>query len=364
MLFWVLQKRNFKTGVSCLCEISTVKSLSGDRMPPVPEGDEVSLINPMLWLRESSKSFRRLRRYERDRQRRMRTYASAGLEFARHDEIVAQLQQDGFAVIPQAFDRDRLASVRIDLESQLNRGKSLRPVTRDAARQPGERERTASRLTDEEIARGQDYCRHQTNHVAVANPMVNCPSIVPLCFAPLLIDIAAGYFDCIPAIGGFNLRKSFVNNLPAFDTLHFHVDPNSPRFLKFFLYLNDVSVQGGPFCYVRGSHRRKFVGWTRQHRWTRQEIERHYLPTDIIDLTASMGDLIVADTTGFHRGNKAVSLDRAMLTVDYVVHPEFNGRQPTAAFQVCQEHVANMTAKQRAVADFLEVVPERRARAA
>ena len=31
--------------------------------------------------------------------------------------------------------------------------------------------------------------------------------------------------------------------------------------MKFFLYLNDVDEDGGPFCIVKGSFKNKFEGW-------------------------------------------------------------------------------------------------------
>jgi hypothetical protein len=56
--------------------------------------------------------------------------------------------------------------------------------------------------------------------------------------------------DCQPAFGTCNLRKSFVNNMSEGGNQIYHVDPNSPRFLKFFVYLDDVDENGGPFIKI------------------------------------------------------------------------------------------------------------------
>src|SRR6185503_2178518 len=137
-------------------------------------------------------------------------------------------------------------------EAHLDAGTSLLPIARDSARAQGDRGAPVAHLTAEEARRGQAYLRQHTNYVSISNPLTACPSTVPAAFHPLLVDIAWTYLGCVPAIGGLNLRKSYANALPEFDTLYFHVDPNSPKFLKFFFYLNDVDLGGGPFCYVRG----------------------------------------------------------------------------------------------------------------
>ncbi|MCZ6617808.1 MAG: phytanoyl-CoA dioxygenase family protein, partial [Gammaproteobacteria bacterium] len=104
--------------------------------------------------------------------------------------------------------------------------------------------------------------------------------------------------------------------------------------VKFFFYLNDVDASGGPFCFVKGSHKKKFTGWKRKARWRLEEMEVAYGHENIIELTANLGDLIVADPNGFHRGKKVVSTERLMLAVDYVIHKEFEGRRNPSLFQL------------------------------
>jgi hypothetical protein len=183
--------------------------------------------------------------------------------------------------------------------------------------------------------------------------MVACPTSTAFIFSEPLIDIAAGYLDCMPALGGLNLRESFVNDLPDMETNHFHCDGNSARFLKFFLYLNDVDAQGGPFCYVTGSHAKKPFDWRRKYHWSPEEIETYYGSDAIRVMTANVGDLIIADTTGFHRGVKVLSAPRGMLTIDYVVHREYWLDTPAAV--VPSEATKAFSEKQRAAAEFCRV---------
>ena len=68
------------------------------------------------------------------------------------------------------------------------------------------------------------------------------------------------------------------------------------------------------------------------------------------DMLAGAGDLIIARTTGFHRGTKVKSRDRYMYTINYVVHPE-EFKQPT--FKVREEYLNLLSEEDRPILDFL-----------
>jgi len=292
-------------------------------------------------------------RFEHDRAQRQQRYP--GLARAKASgEVLDDLNRNGFAIIRNAVDPEVLLRIKAEMESHLDAGTSLLEVSRDSARTPGDRAPARVFLTPEELSRGQGYVRQHTNYVAIAEPLLTCPSVAEVAFREELVDIASTYLECVPALAGLNLRKSFVNDLADFDTLYFHSDPNSPKFLKFFFYLNDVDENGGPFCYVRGSHHERFRGWRLKYRWTYDEIATAYGKDRILNLTANLGDMIVADTTGFHRGTKVKSRDRSMLTLDYLIHPEFGGTG--AHFKVRRSDVERLPEQLRPAVDFLEVV--------
>lgn len=307
-------------------------------------------------LREVIEPRMRMMRFDRDRKARASRYVGAGFTYERRADVVERIQRDGFAVLPQAVSHDLLRQIRREAEGHLDAGTSLVPISKDSARTRGDLGASKAMFTAEETRRGQGYFREHTNYVSIADPLVTCPSVTQAAFLPLLQDIAWTYLECVPAIGGLNLRKSYVNALPEFDTLYFHVDPNSPKFLKFFFYLNDVDMGGGPFCYVRGSHRQRFSGWRSKGRWTLEEMQAQFGADSITHLTAKLGDLLVADTNGFHRGTKLVSSDRVMLTVDYAIHEEFEGTQDKSMFRLQRATYDAMAPRERALADFLQVV--------
>jgi hypothetical protein len=204
----------------------------------------------------------------------------------------------------------------------------------------------------------ENEAQHTKPFIQCLQPLVSAPEIHPFVFNDLIIDIAGAYMDCYPAFGTCNLRRSYVNDLPETGTQTYHVDPNSPRFLKFFIYLNDVDEDGGPFCYIEGTHQRKF--WLNGQSFN----QTYNWPTDIINqihegqhevkyLTAKKGDLLMADTNGWHRGTKPFSQNRTMLTLDYVCHVE---EWRDSRFDFKQSDFNKLDDKYKPLCDFLKLV--------
>lgn len=270
-----------------------------------------------------------------------------------YDMILNELEINGFVVLKDAIDKTKLISIREHFNSYLDSGKSLLKVSNDSLRTKGDVNPTKVFLDEGVLSKGQNYCRIYTNNMALANPLISIPIIQEVAFSDCIIDLAGSYLGVFPALGSLNLRKSFANGLPEFDTQFFHVDPNSLRFLKFFMYLNDVDENGGPFTYVQGSHKKRFKGWQRKYRWTFEEMANIYGQGSIKKLTANLGDLIIADTNGFHRGEPLVSNDRTMLTLDYVIHEEFDGN--SSRFKLSEEDYIKLGNK-KPIADFLEII--------
>ena len=67
-------------------------------------------------------------------------------------------------------------------------------------------------------------------------------------------------------------------------------------------------------------------------------------------MTGKPGDLIVATTTGFHRGAKPVVNERDMYTINYVIHPEF---WVNPEFKIKKDFYDALSESKKPVADFL-----------
>jgi ectoine hydroxylase-related dioxygenase (phytanoyl-CoA dioxygenase family) len=191
--------------------------------------------------------------------------------------------------------------------------------------------------------------------VSLAEPLLRCPTAFELAFDPTTLALASAYLRCPAAITAVDLRRSFVNDVPGVGDLYsFHSDPNSVRLVKCFTYLNDVDDDGGALLYVRGSHRHRVAGWTGKYLWTRDEMVDRYGADQVVAVTGRAGDVILADTSGFHTGAKPRAQDRWVLVVSHVVHKELNGRHPW--LQVPAGAVERLDPERRRAADLLRVV--------
>ena len=115
----------------------------------------------------------------------------------------------------------------------------------------------------------------------------------------------------------------------------FHQDRDRLSFLKFFIYLTDVTPETGPHVYLKGSH----LGVPRylrgDGRKTDEAVRAAGLWDNVTEICGPAGTLMAVDTIGLHKGKTPISGDRLALEnefatslfgTDYVV-PSFS---PTA----------------------------------
>jgi len=104
-----------------------------------------------------------------------------------------------------------------------------------------------------------------------------------------------------------------------------HRDYNDRRLVKTFLYVDDVDEETGPFAFVKGTHRgvlrhtdppcfRDSLG---ARRVSDEQMEAFVPRSKWITAIGKAGTVIVADTTGFHKGGYATRHDRKMIVVAY-----------------------------------------------
>ncbi len=210
-------------------------------------------------------------------------------------DVVEKIKECGYSVIPQAVDINKLERVKGDFD----------------------------RMTGTQLKSDDQHFR------VVYEPYLNCPSTLELAFDNQILEIARQYLGCPIGLGTCNLRRSKVTSNPPISTNLFHMDENCGKginILKAFFYLNDVDLDGGPFEYIRGSHKNKIPGWQNNLRWRDEDIYGFYGQDHSVKFVADYGDLILADTTGFHRGMQVKTRPRTMFTANYVRRMEKDGQ--------------------------------------
>ena len=144
-----------------------------------------------------------------------------------------------------------------------------------------------------------------------------------LAFDPYILSTVAQYLGCCPIHVQTNLWFSFPtfeekNNLSSNAQL-FHQDKEFTKFIKVFIYLNDVDENNGPHCYIEGSHidEAHTYGVSFSHRVPDNDITQYYKSERIKTLTASAGSITFGDTSCVHKGQSVKGGYRVMLQLEY-----------------------------------------------
>ena len=97
----------------------------------------------------------------------------------------------------------------------------------------------------------------------------------------------------------------------------FHQDRDRLSFLKFFIYLTDVTPDTGPHVYVRGSHRS--IPWSLRAdgRITAEAVQKAGLGHEVKELSGPAGTLLAVDTIGLHKGKTPITGDRLALENEF-----------------------------------------------
>jgi Phytanoyl-CoA dioxygenase (PhyH) len=97
----------------------------------------------------------------------------------------------------------------------------------------------------------------------------------------------------------------------------FHSDRDHLQFLKFFVYLTDVTANTGPHVFVRGSHRTRPELLRRDIRFSDDDVFEYFARDDVVELLGPSGTIIAADTSGLHRGKPPDAGERWIFELEF-----------------------------------------------
>ena len=157
-------------------------------------------------------------------------------------------------------------------------------------------------------------------------------SVVELFLNRRLLDVVNEYL-------GLCCRLRYVDlwyNIPTKDSEptitseRWHRDHEDIAMLKVFFYLNDVNEDMGPFTYVKETQRGGKYGDLFPARPPKgscppdSALERIVTAEQVRVCTGMAGTVLLADTTGIHRGGRAKSHPRILLVANYTTQTGLN----------------------------------------
>jgi hypothetical protein len=153
--------------------------------------------------------------------------------------------------------------------------------------------------------------------------LVNNKDIQQLIMDPVLINIARNYLQCEPIFDfpAMWWTNTFLKEASAEAAQLYHFDMDRIKWLKIFVYLNDVTNDNGPHQLIKGSHlpgaKPKELLNRGYERIPDQDINKYYKPEDVIVVLGQAGSVFAEDTKCWHKGTPLKSGHRLVLEFEY-----------------------------------------------
>lgn len=240
---------------------------------------------------------------------------------ARLGSLVSQLERDGYAVFERALPADVCDRLT---EFALGEPAHVRPSDADAG---------APSIQAV-------YSRSKPLGIVYDFPpqaLIHHPDVQKLIGDASILALAQGYIGAKPVLDEVNMwwSTSLGQKPDSAAAQYWHFDMDRLRWLKFFIYLTDVTEKSGPHCFVRGSQRTGGIparlldrGYVRL---PDEDVAACYPREDFVEFVAPRGTVIVEDTRGLHKGRRVEAGDRLMLEFEFSgslfgATPVFGGR--------------------------------------
>ncbi len=238
------------------------------------------------------------------------------------DMGIKNLKKDGISSFKNFYDLKLIEAVKKDALKCIDDQKISRVRNRNSESKDDIQQGVFKYFSREDFVNPDFKIEEKANLVSIAEPFKNIPSLYKLVFNEKMIAYAASYFNAIPMVSFTKITMSYCNSLPDSDTQWWHVDFGAKNILKAVVYLNDVNSGGGPFSFIKGSHKKRFRGWHLRSRYDTEKLQTIYERTGFYSAIADAGDCVLADTSGFHKGEKPTKKSRLCLIFNFTMHPE------------------------------------------
>jgi hypothetical protein len=236
------------------------------------------------------------------------------LDAAQIDAATRQMQRDGYAILPaplsdQACDAITRAlgqiRFRVKANGQILDGFSNRNIYRPQG---------------------------NTCWVVDQQDILRIPAVQSLVSDPTLLTIIQNYLECTPihvqANCWWTINQGVNDQSMSADAQMFHQDKEFVKFVKVFVYLNDVTETNGPHMYVAGSaqdyEQHVPPAYSLSQRLTDEQIAAEYPRHRWVTVMGPRGTVVLEDTSGFHKGVPVIRGYRLLLQLEYCCSLFFN----------------------------------------
>ncbi|MBI3956863.1 MAG: phytanoyl-CoA dioxygenase family protein [Candidatus Kerfeldbacteria bacterium] len=162
--------------------------------------------------------------------------------------------------------------------------------------------------------------------------IIQIEEVQRLIMDPVLLDSMQEFLGCPPIHVQANSwwSKAELSDSASFNrnAQLFHQDKEFIKFLKIFIYLNDVNEENGPHNYIAGSNKDYLEhtpkGYQISERLSDEYLSSVYPKDRFRSFTGAKGTVIIEDTSGFHKGKPVMKGYRQLLQLEFVSSLYFN----------------------------------------
>jgi hypothetical protein len=223
---------------------------------------------------------------------------SVDLRSVERDEVVADLRRDGNRILPFKLAEQDIAEIKAFAFSTPAYDKNINDVIAVApgAIPPG-RPRFVWRMGD----------------------LVKLQAIKRIILNGPYCAIAQEYLGCRPLLAHVNLMLDAPCE-GVFEPYQYHYDNDGPAFLKFFLFLTDISPGTGAHHFIVGSQGpTKPPSVARSGLYSDEQIFAVYERCREVVAQGPAGTILAEDTKGFHRGSEITRDFRLLLQLEFSI---------------------------------------------
>lgn len=157
--------------------------------------------------------------------------------------------------------------------------------------------------------------------------------IVEFFLSDVILKIATNYLGVYPKSYVFNSWIHLPHKQKRVKSMNWHRDPEDTKIFKIYLAVGDISIQNGPFQYVKHSIVGDKYADLQEYRITNRYpkkgfIEENVDKNDIVSMIGKSGTLAFVDNYGFHRGGYVESGHR-LLAQGVFLKPDIIKKAPS-----------------------------------